>query len=91
LIFTAQNQYNARRAGITSAIVIAIAIPVGIAGFCLVLTLREKAAERAAAKGGYDQGTFQPRQEAARNNYDYVDTNTTEVKKSSSHSSLNVK
>ena len=51
ILFAAQNQYNARRAGITSAIVIAICIPVGIAGFCLVLTLREKAAERAVAKG----------------------------------------
>ena len=40
----------------------------------------------------YNSGTgFQPRQEATRNNYDYVDPNTTEVKKSSSHSSLNVK
>lgn len=83
-----QGQYNARRAGITSAIVIAVLIPVGICGFCLILTLRERAAQR--AEGGYDAGGggFQPRQAAVRNNYeDYVDT--TEVKRSSSSSSLN--
>ena len=48
---TAQEKYNARKAGITSAIVVAVLIPVGICGFCLILTLREKAAERAVAKG----------------------------------------
>ena len=44
---TAQGAYNARRAGITAAIVVAVLIPVGICGFCLILKLREKAAEKA--------------------------------------------
>ena len=47
---TAQARYNAQRAGITSAIVLAVLIPLGICGFCLILTLRERAAEKAVAK-----------------------------------------
>ncbi len=81
---SAQAQYNARRAGITSAIVIAILIPVGICGFCLILKLRENAAERSAAKTFVAQPA--DRFERAGNNYDYVDN--TRVKSSSS-SSLN--
>ena len=43
---TVQSQYNAQKAGITSAIVIAVLLPIGICGFCLLLKLRQNAAER---------------------------------------------
>ena len=49
---TAQADYNTRRAGITSAIVIAILIPVGICLFCVLVHLRQKASEKAFNKGG---------------------------------------
>ncbi len=65
----AQAQYNARRAGITSAIVIAILIPVGICGFCLILKLRESASERSAGKSKtyYGGGGGNDYQDAPRN------------------------
>ena len=53
-----QSQYNAQKAGITSAIVIAVLLPIGICGFCLMLQLRNRAAERREEKEGrgyYDQ------------------------------------
>ena len=52
----AQADYNTRRAGITSAIVVAILIPVGICGFCLLLKLRQNAAEK-REDNYYDSGT----------------------------------
>ena len=58
-----QSQYNAQKAGITSAIVIAVLLPIGICGFCLLLQLRNKAADvREKKEGGgggyntYNQG-----------------------------------
>ena len=91
--FTAQSDYNTRRAGITSAIVIAILIPVGICLFCVLIHLRQRAQEKAFNKGYGDNrnsAPFQPRDSAptggGRNDYEYMET---EVKKSSSHSSLN--
>ena len=57
------SQYNAQKAGITSAIVIAVLLPIGICGFCLLLQLRNKAADvREKKEGGgggyntYNQG-----------------------------------
>lgn len=44
--WTAQSLYNARQAGITSAIVVAVLVPVGICGFCFLLRLRQNASER---------------------------------------------
>ena len=38
--------YNAQRAGITSAIVISILLPLGICAFCLIMHLRNRAIER---------------------------------------------
>ena len=52
-----QSQYNAQKAGITSAIVIAVLLPIGICGFCLLLQLRNRAAEKREEKegiGGYN-------------------------------------
>ena len=46
-----QSQYNAYRAGITSAIVLAIMVPVGIALYCLLIFLRQKGAQRGMEKG----------------------------------------
>ena len=96
-LFTAQSDYNTRKAGITSAIVIAILVPVGICGFCLIIHLRQRASEKAFNKSYDNRGgaaPFQPRETApvsnggggGRNDYEYMET---EVKKSSSSSSLN--
>ena len=55
-LYTVQSQYNAQKAGITSAIVIAVLLPIGICGFCLLLQLRNRAAEKREEKeggGGY--------------------------------------
>lgn len=41
-----QATYNTQRAGITSAIVIAILLPLGICGFCLIIHLRNKAIDK---------------------------------------------
>jgi len=41
-----QSVYNAQRAGITSAIVIAILLPLGICAFCLIMHLRNKAIDK---------------------------------------------
>ena len=49
-----QSQYNAQKAGITSAIVIAVLLPIGICGFCLILKLRQNAAEKREDKYNYD-------------------------------------
>ena len=49
---TAQSVYNAQRAGITSAIVICILLPLGICAFCLIMHLRNKAIERGEGSGG---------------------------------------
>ena len=51
--FPAQKQYNAQKAGITSAIVIAVLIPVACLGICLVAKLRQVAADRNEEVGGY--------------------------------------
>ena len=51
-----QSQYNAQKAGITSAIVIAVLLPIGICGFCLLLKLRQSAAEKREDKY-YNDGT----------------------------------
>ena len=45
-----QSQYNAYRAGITSAIVVAVAVPIGICLWCLLLHLRRKGFERGEEK-----------------------------------------
>jgi hypothetical protein len=42
---TAQTLYNSQKAGITSAIVICILLPLGICAFCLIVHLRNKNAE----------------------------------------------
>jgi len=86
----AQARYNAQRAGITSAIVLAVLIPLGICGFCLILTLRERAAEKAVAKRGGGGGGFPSNMNIPNgNNYEpYVDPN---ARKSNSSSELNVK
>lgn len=55
-----QSQYNAQKAGITSAIVIAVLLPIGLCGFCLLLKLRQNAADKREDKidrGYYDDGT----------------------------------
>lgn len=66
-----QSQYNAQKAGITSAIVIAVLLPIGICGFCLLLQLRNKAADvREKKEGGgggyntYNQGPIETNYEA---------------------------
>lgn len=56
-----QAQYNAQRAGVTSAIVIAILVPLACLGICIIAKLRQVAAEKnedAAVGGvaGYDGG-----------------------------------
>ena len=51
-----QSQYNAQKAGITSAIVIAVLLPIGICGFCLLLKLRQNASEKREDKY-YNEGT----------------------------------
>ena len=50
---TAQALYNSQKAGITSAIVICILLPLGICAFCLIMKLRERGAER-GGDGGKD-------------------------------------
>ena len=52
-----QKQYNAYRAGVTTAIVLAILVPVGIALYCLLLYLRARGTEKGLAKG-YGGGNF---------------------------------
>jgi len=49
---TAQSLYNARRAGITSAIVLAVCVPIGICLFCLLVRLRQRGFEMGRQKGG---------------------------------------
>ena len=53
-----QSQYNAQKAGITSAIVIAVLLPIGICGFCLLLQLRNKAADVREKKEGGAGGAY---------------------------------
>ena len=56
-MYIVQAQYNAQKAGVTSAIVIAVLLPIGICGFCLLLQLRNRAAEKREEKeggGGYN-------------------------------------
>ena len=53
-----QSQYNAQKAGITSAIVIAVLLPIGICGFCLLLQLRNKAADVREKKEGGGGGGY---------------------------------
>ena len=47
---TVQSQYNAQQAGITTAIVVAILLPIGICLFCFLLHIRNKAAEKREEK-----------------------------------------
>jgi len=80
-----QGAYNARRAGITAAIVVAVLIPVGICGFCLILKLREKAAEKAEMRYHYPQNSGVPNS----NTYDtYQNPND---RRTYSNSNLNIK
>lgn len=44
-IFSAQSQYNSQRAGITTAIVLAVLVPLGLLGFYIVVKLRQNAQE----------------------------------------------
>lgn len=54
LLFVEQNAYNARRAGISSAIALSVLIPFSICGFCLIIRLRERAASQ---RGDYYEET----------------------------------
>ena len=75
-----QSQYNAQKAGITSAIVIAVLLPIGICGFCLLLKLRQNAAEKREDKYYYEgtNNTNAPAQqrEARPMNYEPNITNS---------------
>ena len=66
ILIAAQADYNTRRAGITSAIVVAILIPVGICGFCLIVHLRQKATEKAYDKN--PTNTIQRNTDTVENN-----------------------
>ena len=70
LKIAAQSDYNTRKAGITSAIVIAVLIPVGICGFCLIVHLREKASDKAFNKN--QAYTFQRNDPATATNNSIV-------------------
>ena len=48
--FSAQSVYNAREAGITSAIVIAVCLPIGICLWCFLIRLRQTGEERRERK-----------------------------------------
>lgn len=72
-LFPAQAQYNAQKAGITSAIVLAVLIPIGILGFCLVLKLRQRAQE-AREEDGYNMDNTVYRA-TTTNNYGGYDDN----------------
>ena len=70
-LIAAQSDYNTRRAGITSAIVIAILIPVGICLFCVLIHLRQRAQEKAYNKGYGDNrnaNTFERNNDTVENN-----------------------
>ena len=70
-LIAAQSDYNTRRAGITSAIVIAILIPVGICLFCVLIHLRQRAQEKAYNKGYGDNrnaNTFERNTDTVENN-----------------------
>lgn len=57
----AQTVYNSQRAGITSAIVISILLPLGICAFCCILKLRENVLEgapSARSASGYPDRSF---------------------------------
>ena len=53
---TVQSQYNAQKAGITTAIVVAVLLPIGICAFCFLLYIRNKAVERREEKEGVGGG-----------------------------------
>ena len=81
---TAQADYNTRRAGITSAIVIAILIPVGICLFCVLVHLRQKASEKAFNKGGTygdnrNGAPFQPRETTQGNLLEGIHNKTVRI------------
>ena len=84
-----QSQYNAQKAGITSAIVIAVLLPIGICGFCLLLKLRQNAADKREDKleRDYYGGTNNAAATSAREPKPIYEPNITNSAPGSSRSS----